>query len=164
MHLHLFQALVVCLLFTSALAADKDEENKKEVQARVRPLLEKHNQKMKLELEELAKKQKGDSEFQKLLKEIKESRDKHKGEEKEGGPKSMAELNADVLGDMYQLDMKLNEEQAKAILGSDTSPKTSPIEVRRRKRGGALNTAYFTTSLWPNAIAPYIFAPDVCMF
>lgn len=163
MHPFRFQALIVCLLFTPALAADKDEENKKEVQAKVRALLEKHNQKMKLELEELAKKQKGDSEFQRLMKEIKEARDKHKGEEKEGGPKNMAELNADVLGDMYQLDMKLNEEQAKAILG-DASSKTSPIEVRRRKRGGALNTAYFTTSLWLNSVVPYIFASDVCMF
>src|SRR5690349_1206442 len=61
---------------------DPDREKKRVDHEKMKPLLEKHRRAMRVKLDKLAKEQKSDVEFQRLLKEIKDARAKYPNEEK----------------------------------------------------------------------------------
>jgi hypothetical protein len=80
---------------------DVDAEKKKASRAKVKKMLESHRKRMLVQLDELAKKQETDPDFQKRLKEIEDARRAHPNEEKPS-PKGIAELNVGQ-DDLFQV-------------------------------------------------------------
>lgn len=100
----IFFATFIAFLSVAWLMADDtdpDKEKKEALKKAVKVKLENNRKKVRLELDELAKKQARDEEFQKLLKTLNDNRKGHEGEEKPI-PKGIGELNAN-LDDTFQV-------------------------------------------------------------
>ena len=142
---------------------NNEEEAKKEEAERVqvKKLLAEYNRRTQKRMEKYAEELEEDEKLKEVLSELEATKAKHPREERKAF-KSITEINAAHLDELYQGDIRLSVEQAQYLVDSvtdeDAQEKGGTAQngtaASRAKRGAAKSAVHFPDFKWP-IFVPY---------